>query len=160
MEALQDINFVGSICSILGLLISIGVLIYSYIINSKLAALRGKILRNENLPNLLEDLKQHKKELLDYYEKFDNSTDQIKLKINDIRVTVESLMLHLESNERRNCKTLINDILKINNKYELVAEKNRQSFKNDVWNVYIIASGLAKSIEYYLMNIIKFDNYA
>jgi len=74
---LYDINIIGSIASILGLVISILVFIYSFVINSKLTAIKGKILRNENLPELIIDLKSQKKELLKYYNQFDDNKKAI-----------------------------------------------------------------------------------
>lgn len=154
-----DVNIIGSICSILGLLISVLVFIYTFIINSKLTAIRGKILRNENLPDLIKDLKAHKSEFLKYYNDFENSTDQLKVKLQEVKVVAERTMKHLEGREKSHCKELRDAISSINKNYKFLNDKNKATFKDDVWEIFSLLSGVVQQIEYYYKDIQKFDNY-
>lgn len=154
-----DVNIIGSICSILGLLISVLVFIYTFIINSKLTAIRGKVLRNENLPELIKDLNTHKTELIKYYNKFESSTDKIKVKLQEIKVTTERIMKHLEEEEKSYCEELVNAILQTDKNYELLNNTNKAVFKTDIWKIFVLLSGVVQHIDYYYNDIQKFDNY-
>jgi len=48
----------------------------------------------------------------------------------------------------------------IKKQYKFLNDKNKTSFKEDVWDIFVMLSEVIRDIDYYLKDIKKFDNYA
>jgi hypothetical protein len=167
----MDLNEVGSYCSIISLVASIVIAFFSFRINNKVRDIKKKFLIKESLPSLIEDLAKNKLELLQLYDDYDNSINDIKHSMSQSRIILKNISLKLNSKEVKEIKYLILNIENILRSEFIKKADNTESIRrfvffpkkqttsDDIFNLYTKLSSTERNLNYKLKDFIKINMY-
>lgn len=137
---IDSLSIVGNWCSIIGLAISIGTIIFSFIINRKVQELKTKILFNTRIDEHINTLKQINSS---YYSMIDNIENHIaiKSKLKEFETTVQIILKIVPKDFKSDGNRIINTV---SYQYRTIGQKNLSKLcfwkneitKDDLWQTY------------------------
>ncbi len=100
------LNHLGSICSILGIILTICILV-------KLGHIRRHFLFKARFPNLRKKIVEHRKNLSQLLNMFDSSKEQIEIELQKCRANLSNLKSKLSRTSRNDVNKIIKQIKQI-----------------------------------------------
>jgi len=160
---------VGSLASIVGLVISIGILLYSFSIGNEIKELKRRFIFGLQARKLLKKLEEKNFRILELYDQKITDYDLIKKELIDIKGNLLSVYLRLVEPFSNNSNQIMKKITKLINKLNLLSEgKDRYWYRkkinnyhhNEIFSIYSDCVELKTMLEIYIADKRKAENYA
>lgn len=150
----QIISKVSEISSVLGLIVSVIVAFYGFMIDRKIKNFEKQVLFKNRVYPLLQDLKDCSSSISNYASTYETSTNELHVELTKVRAILNNMLNKIDSGHKSEAKKVIKETSNLaNSLYEtkFLFINRKKANKDDVWKCYSSLSEFITRID----NLIK-----